>query len=87
MILHRDEINDEILLADRTLVLESGRIIAEMPRSRLLDQADFLRQHGLVLPTILQFAEALQKSNIDLELKDFTITELSHTLINKIHHD
>ena len=78
---------DEILLADRTLVLESGRIIAEIPRSRLLDQADFLRQHDLVLPTILQIAEALQKSNIDLELKDFTITELSHTLINKIHHD
>ena len=78
---------DEILLADRTLVLESGRIIAEIPRSRLLDQADFLRQHGLVLPTILQIAEALQKSNIDLELKVFTITELSHTLINKIHHD
>lgn len=78
---------DEILLADRTLILENGHIVAEVPRPELLNQAKLLRQHGLVLPTILQIAEELQKSGIDLQLKDFTIAELAHTLAARIHHD
>lgn len=78
---------DEILLADRTLILEHGHIVAEIPRAQLLEKASLLRQHGLALPTILQIAETLQKSNINLQLKDFTATELSRVLINEIHHD
>lgn len=78
---------DEILLADRTLILEHGRIVTEIPRSQLLEKASRLHQHGLALPTILQIAETLQKSNIDLQLKDFTVAELSRVLINEIHHD
>lgn len=78
---------DEILLADRTLILEGGRIVAEIPRAKLLDQTNILRQHGLVLPTILQIAEALQKSGVNLNLKDFTVAELSKVLTTKLHHD
>ncbi len=78
---------DEILLADRTLILENGLIGAEIPRSELLNQAELLQRHGLVLPTILQIAEKLQKSGVDLELKDFTISEFARILTTKIHHD
>jgi len=78
---------DEILLADRTLILESGRIVAEIPRSGLLASTDLLHQHGLVLPTILQIAAALKKAGIDLQLKDFTVAEFAQTLITKFHHD
>lgn len=78
---------DEILLADRTLILENGLISAEIPRQELLNQAKLLRRHGLVLPTILQIAEELQKSGINLRLKDFTTGELARILTTKIHHD
>ena len=78
---------DEILLADRTLILENGRIVANIPRSELLASANILRQHGLALPTILQIAGELQKAHINLDLKNFTLSEFSRALINEIHHD
>lgn len=76
---------DEILLADRTLILEEGRIVAEIPRSELLARTALLRQHGLALPTILQIAEQLQKSNINLKLEDFTVAELARGLAAEAH--
>lgn len=78
---------DEILLANRTLILEDGRIAAEISQSDLPNHTEFLRQHGLALPTILQITEILQKSGIDLPLKDLTATELAQALIARIHHD
>lgn len=78
---------DEILLADHTLILEDGHIVAKIPRSDLLTKANFLRQHGLVLPTILEIAEELQKSGVSLELKDFTAAEFARALATEIRHD
>lgn len=77
---------DEILLADRTLILENGRIATEILRSELSSRADLLRQHGLALPTIIQITEALHKAGIDLHLKDFTTTELIKALNAELHH-
>lgn len=77
---------DEILLADRTLILEDGLISAEIPRQELLNQAKLLRRHGIVLPTILQIAEKLQKSGVNLKLEDYTIDEFAHVLTAEVHH-
>lgn len=52
---------DEILLADRTLVLEQGKIALEIKREELVEKAEELRKYEIKLPTILEILVELQK--------------------------
>ena len=67
---------DEILLADRTLVLEQGKIALEIKREELVEKAEELRKYEIKLPTILEILVELQKNGIQVNAKDYTIPEL-----------
>lgn len=67
---------DEILLADRTLVLEQGKIALEIKREELVEKAEELRKYEIKLPTILEILVELQKNGIQVNAKEYTIQEL-----------
>lgn len=67
---------DEILLADRTIILEDGELVAEIKRQDLVEKVDVLKQHDIKLPTLLEILYQLKENNIDLNLKDYTVEEL-----------
>ena len=58
-ILHVTHHLEEILDADRVLVLNGGRLVADVPPRRLVSDADLLRENRLVLPTVLRLAAGL----------------------------
>lgn len=72
---------DEILLADRTLVLEQGKIALEIKREELVEKAEELRKYEIKLPTILEILVELQKNGIQVNAKDYTIPELVNYLV------
>ena len=72
---------DEILLADRTLVLEQGKIALEIKREELVEKAEELRKYEIKLPTILEILVELQKNGIQVNAKDYTISELVNYLV------
>lgn len=72
---------DEILLADRTLVLEQGKIALEIKREELVEKAEELRRYEIKLPTILEILVELQKNGIQVNVKDYTIPELVNYLV------
>lgn len=72
---------DEILLADRTLVLEQGKIALEIKREELVEKAEELRRYEIKLPTILEILVELQKNEIQVNAKDYTISELVNYLV------
>ena len=72
---------DEILLADRTLVLEQGKIALEIKREELVKKAEELRKYEIKLPTILEILVELQKNGIQVNAKDYTIPELVNYLV------
>ncbi len=76
---------DEILLADRTLVLEDGKIVAEIKRPELIKKAHLLQKHHIHLPTLLQILAGLRRQGITLELDDFTVAELTHKIKAELH--
>lgn len=67
---------DEILLADRTLILNDGKIIHEIKEKELIDKAYILEDYGIKQPTILKVLTKLKESGIELNLEEFSIDEL-----------
>ncbi len=75
---------DEILLADRTLILSEGKIIHEIEQKDLVEKAHILEEHGIKQPTILKILTKLKENGIELDLKEFSIDELVNQLKGKI---
>ena len=68
-------------MADRTLVLEQGKIALEIKREELVEKAEELRKYEIKLPTILEILVELQKNGIQVNAKDYTIPELVNYLV------
>jgi energy-coupling factor transport system ATP-binding protein len=55
-VLHVTHHLEEVLDADRVLVLNAGRLVADVAPERLFSDADLLRENRLILPTTLRLA-------------------------------
>lgn len=71
-IIYITNLAEEILLADRILILENGTITDEIKKEELIEKAETLSRHNIKIPMIVEVARRL---NI-LNLKDYTIEEL-----------
>jgi energy-coupling factor transporter ATP-binding protein EcfA2 len=58
-VLHVTHHLEELLDADRILVLKAGRLVADVRPEELVSDADLLRENRLALPTILRLASSL----------------------------
>ena len=63
-------------MAHRTLVLEQGKIALEIKREELVEKAEELRKYEIKLPTILEILVELQKNDVQVNAKEYTIQEL-----------
>ena len=71
---------DEILLADKTLVLEKGKIVAEIKKEELVAKANLFDKYKIHKPTILTLLSELKNNGVDIKLDDYTIKELANKL-------
>lgn len=78
-------LSDEILLADRTLILDNGEIVAEIKKEELIDKYDILEKYGIKFPTLLSILVELKKEGIDLHVSDFSVKELSTAIKEKLN--
>ena len=58
-VLHVTHHLDELLGADRVLLLNAGRLVADLPPEHLVSDAELLRENRLALPTTLRLAAGL----------------------------
>jgi ABC-type multidrug transport system ATPase subunit len=58
-VLHVTHRLDELLDADRVLVLNTGRLVADVSPGHLVSDAELLRENRLRLPTTLRLAAGL----------------------------
>ena len=78
-------LSDEILLADRTLILDNGEIVAEIKKEDLIDKYDILEKYGIKIPTLLSILIKLKAEGIDLHVSDFSVKELTTTIKEKLN--
>ena len=67
---------DEILIADRTLILKDGKIASEIMKKDLIDKVQLLEENGIKVPVLLEILDKLKKKGIEINLEDYTINEL-----------
>ena len=71
---------DEILLADRTLILSDGKCVEEIEKKDLINKTSILRKYGIAEPTILNILANLKEKGINLSLENFSVEELTEKL-------
>ena len=62
---------DEILMADRVVVIEEGNIINNFEKKDILNQIDFLKNHGIKIPYIVELVYELKNEGIDIEIENW----------------
>lgn len=74
---------DEILLADRVLILNNGKVECEIQKNDLVDKYHLLNEFEIKEPTILKIISELKKQGINLDLNEFSVDELVKGIINE----
>lgn len=77
-IIYTTNLAEEILLADRILILKNGQIVNEIRKENLMKSVDILKENNIKLPMIIEIAK-----NLEIELNEFTIDELIENIKNK----
>ena len=75
---------DEILLADKTIILSDGKIVSEINKNGLISKMDMLEKYGIKEPTILKILHKFKESGILLDLEEYSIDDLVDALKEKI---
>lgn len=75
-IIYTTNFAEEILLADRILILEKGTITEEIKKEKILENTEILIKHNIKLPIIVEIASKLKIEGINLSLNEFTIDEI-----------
>ena len=70
-IIYITNIIDEIFISDRVIILEKGKNIKEFKTKDILENIQFLRDHNITTPKIVDLMEKLKKNNIDIDINDF----------------
>ncbi len=76
---------DEILLADKTIILNDGKIVSEIKIEELIDKAYIFEKYEVKIPTVLEILVKLKNNGIIIEPKDISsidsfVDELSFKL-------
>lgn len=75
---------DEILMSDRIVVIEDGRIINIFYKKDILNQIDFLKEHGIKIPDIIEMVYELKKNGINIDIKGWDKKEIMKVIIEKL---
>ncbi len=75
---------DEILLADRVIVIKDKQIQKEFNKKDILQNIDVLKSLDIELPMIIQIAEKLKENGININLQEFTLNELIQNILQAL---
>lgn len=75
---------EEILLADKILILDEGKIVEQINKSEILDKIEIMKKYNLKLPTAIKLLEELRKNNIDIKPEELTIEAIVKKIIEQV---
>lgn len=86
-IIYITNVAEEMLLADRIILLNEGQIVAEIKKEELLDKLPIFEQYDIKLPLILEMVKRLREAEIEINVTDYTIEELVNQLKEMIKNE
>lgn len=72
---------DEILMSDRVLVIEDGRIINTFYKKDILNQIEFFREHGIKIPNFVELIYELKNNGIDIDIQEWNKEEIIQKIL------
>ena len=72
---------DEILMSDKIVVIEDGKIINTFAKKDILDNVDFLKEHRIKIPYGVELVYELKKSGIDIEIENWDKENIMQKII------
>jgi energy-coupling factor transport system ATP-binding protein len=75
---------DEVLAADRIIILENGVIKGEVKRKELFDHVDRLKEAGLEMPVIIDMLFQLKQRGIDIMIKRWSVNAVVDSFMSYI---
>lgn len=77
---------DEILMSDRVAVIEDGRIINVFDKKDILNQIEFLKEHGIKIPDFVELVYELKNKGIDIGIKEWNKEEIIQKIIEECNN-
>ncbi len=72
---------DEILMSDKVVVIEDGRIINTFDKKDILNQIEFLREHGIKIPNFVELIYELKNNGIDIDIQEWNKEEIIQKIL------
>ncbi|GMO46446.1 MAG: energy-coupling factor transporter ATPase [Termitinemataceae bacterium] len=78
---------DEVLAADRIVILDQGSIRYEFLREELFENIDKLKKLGLEMPVIMEIISRLQSCGLHIDTDTCSIDDLVYNIVKKVSAD
>lgn len=75
---------EEILLADKVIILNEGQIVETIKRSEMVEKTEVLKKYNLKVPTVITILEELKKNNINIDEDNLCIDDIISKIIEKV---
>jgi len=75
---------NEVLMADRVVVLEDGEIRDIFNLSEIVDNIENLKRSGIKIPVMVQMLSDFREAGIEIDIEEWTVEELTRKIIKEI---
>ena len=86
-IIFNTNVMDEILLADRIIVLNKGNIVKELKKEDIINNINILKENDMNLPFLIKAVIQLQKKGIKISLNEWTNDEFFEEIARRLKND
>ena len=69
-IIYITNVTGEVFLSDRVIVLENGTISKQFETKDILDNIEYLKEKGIIIPKTIEMIQKLKEKGIDISYKD-----------------
>lgn len=78
---------EEIMLADKIMILDDGKIAEQIPIQELADKTDILKKYSLKVPTVITIMEKLKRNNININAKTTSVENVIDKIIEVMNNE
>lgn len=78
---------EEIMLADKIMILDDGKIAEQISIQELVDKTDILKKYSLKVPTVITIMEKLKRNNININAKTTSVENVIDKIIEVMNNE
>ena len=83
-IIYITNIIDEILMSDKIVVIEDGSIINVLEKKDILENIEFLKEHKIKIPDIIEMVYELKNKGINIEIENWDKKEIRKKILEVV---